>query len=722
MKATIRGNKFVKVLFLSILFIAIIASNVWATINPWDEYSSFMPLEIPTNERHLRGLWISTTINLDWPSKSTSLLVDDNIRIDKSKDEFTSILDKAVEMNMNAVFLQVSPEGDAFYHSNIVPWSRYLTGTFGKDPGFDPLAFAIEEAHKRNLEFHAWINPYRVSMYTNEDTIKSLNIDKSVFKEYPNWIRTAKSRFVIDPGIPEARKWVVDRVMEVVNRYDIDGIHFDDYFYYEDYVGQLEDQETFEKYNYGQFNNLGDWRRNNTYLLVKDLSQKIQASKPWVKFGVSPTGVWANKKDGHPTGSNTRAGLPNYDRSFADTKKWVEEEIIDYIAPQIYFSFTNPSAPYGEVASWWSRLMKNKNVHLYIGQALYKANDDVDQAFNDNNGKDEFERQLKFNMAKADVMGSIMFRARNLDDIKKSSVIDLIKNDLWPSKALIPSMPWKGGKAPSKPSWAKIEEVDRGVKLSWMDGGGNTAYYGIYRIDKKGKKLVATIRKAPSSIQEFIDDSVSSNPREIEYQVIALDRLHNASEALTLSLNGSRYFQDIGRQYFWAVKAIDNLHKKGIVKGVGNGDFSPASNVSRADFLIMVMKSYGIELDDHIRDNFADAGHRYYSQYLATAKGLGLVSGVGDNLFLPEEAISRQDMMVILYSVLEKLQSLPSKSSVEKTFNQYMDWAHVAPYAIEAVKLFVESGIIKGDGENIRPRDYTSRAETAQVLYKLLEN
>jgi len=307
-------------------------------------------------------------------------------------------------MNLNGpVFLQVSPEGDAFYKSDIVPWSRYLTGTFGEDPGFDPLEFAIEEAHKRNLELHAWFNPYRVSTNTSAATISSLKVEKSVYKEHPDWIRTAMNRFVVDPGIPEARQWVIDRVMEVVKKYDVDGVHFDDYFYYEQYVGELKDQDTYNKYNKGQFSNIGDFRRNNTYLLVKELSQKIRATKPWVKFGISPSGVWGNKSDGHSDGSNTSASLTNYDKSFADTKKWVQEELIDYIAPQVYFTFANSRAPYGEIALWWSDVCRGKNVHLYIGQAFYKINDDSDQYFKGENAVPELTRQLKFNAVKPEI-------------------------------------------------------------------------------------------------------------------------------------------------------------------------------------------------------------------------------------------------------------------------------------------------------------------------------
>ena len=216
------SRRFVGIL-LSIFIILGTSMVNMAQTNLWNAYEKFIPAETPILKRHLRGAWISTVVNLDWPSTETVKIGNTVERITKSKEELTEILDRAVELKLNAVFFQVSPEGDAFYKSNIVPWSRYLTGTFGKDPGFDPLAFAIEEAHKRNLEIHAWFNPYRVSMNTNSSTVSSLNIEKSVYREHPEWVKKSMNRFVVDPGIPEARKWVIDRVMEVVENYDVDG-------------------------------------------------------------------------------------------------------------------------------------------------------------------------------------------------------------------------------------------------------------------------------------------------------------------------------------------------------------------------------------------------------------------------------------------------------------------------------------------------------------------
>ncbi|MEA9444520.1 family 10 glycosylhydrolase [Candidatus Fukatsuia symbiotica] len=327
-------------------------------------------------KRNLRGAWISTVINLDWPSKESSAITDETARVHAQKNELIRILNEAVSMRMNAVFFQVKPCSDAFYQSTLLPWSTYLTGTLGKDPGYDPLQFAIDEAHRRNLELHAWFNPYRISMNTTQSTIDALNnvpagSPASVYKDHPDWVKTAANRFVLDPGMPEARAWVIQGVMEVAEKYDIDGVHFDDYFYYETDASTLDDDATFSLHG-GGFSNKGDWRRNNTLLLITELSTKLRSTQPQIKFGISPAGVWRNKTN-DPAGSDTSAGSPNYDNQYADTRLWVLNELIDYIAPQVYWPFTRQAARFGVITQWWADTVRGKNVHLYIGEALYKV-------------------------------------------------------------------------------------------------------------------------------------------------------------------------------------------------------------------------------------------------------------------------------------------------------------------------------------------------------------
>lgn len=695
--------------------------------NDWRDYRQYIPNETPTAKRHLRGSWISTVINLDWPSEQTKLIANDQERIRRSKEELVELLDKAADMNMNAVFFQVSPEGDAMYNSSLVPWSRYLTGTFGRNPGFDPLQFAIEESHKRNIELHAWFNPYRVSMKTDAATKASLNIDKSVYRNHPNWIREASSRLIVDPGIPEARTWVKDRVMEVVRNYDVDGIHFDDYFY----LDGVQDNPTYIQYNNGQFQNIGDWRRNNTYLLVRDISQQIRAEAPWIKFGISPSGVWANKSD-QPDGSNTRAGLTNYYGSYADTKKWINEQIIDYIAPQVYFSFGLAAAPYGELGTWWSDVVRGKNVHLYMGQALYKVNDktipNYDPAFQGYEAIEEFKRQLKFNIVKPEIMGSILFRFKNLYAPEKQLVSNMIRDDLWAKKALVPLMPWKGGSAPNVPVNSSLASVSNSLRLSWEDNDSRTAYYAVYRVDKNlgldintnqsANYLIGTVRKSSSSTQFFIDNA-ASNLNNTVYAVTALDRLHHEGSPKVVGYNNSSYFYDVGNTSSWAISAVDNLYERSAVNGVGNGLFTPSNSIKRADFLVMAMKAYGIN-PTVASNNFADAGNTYYTNYLATAKSLGIVTGTGNNLFYPEARISRQDMFVITYRLLNHLGRLPQAGTPVASLSDFSDSGEISSYATASMKLFVETGIVKGSDGKLLPTSASTRAQSAQVLYNLL--
>jgi len=710
--------------------------HTFAEKYPWEPYSSYLPYDTPVVKRQLRGTWISTVVNLDWPSVETRNIKNDEERIRKSKEELIAILDKAVEMNLNAVFFQVSPEGDAFYKSDIVPWSRYLTGTFGKDPGFDPLEFAIEEAHKRNLELHAWFNPYRVTSSMSDAVIASLNIAKSVYYQHPEWIKTAMNRFVVDPGIPEARQWVIGRVMEVVNKYDVDGVHFDDYFYYEATVGELKDDSTYNTYNQGQFSNKWDWRRNNTYLLVSELSQRIRASKPWVKFGISPSGIWGNKKDGLPDGSNTNSSFTNYGSCFADTKKWVEDELIDYIAPQIYFSFGNTNAPYGELASWWSDVVRGKNVHLYIGQALYKINDDTDVYFTGDNALPEFSRQLKFNATKDEIQGSILFRVKNLYDAGKQSVVNDIKNNLWATKALIPVMPWKGGSAPQNPIQGRMEVLDGGIRLTWLDNDPNTAYYAVYRFNKgeniditsdaSALKLIATVRKNNSGTQEYMDTQIGSlnyqgttvKPENVVYIVTALDRLHNESSGLTISLSHSVYFSDVGDEYAWAVKAIDRLYELDIIKGVGQGIFNPGQNTKRGDFILMLVRALNLQAD--ITDNFADVPiDSYYHDAIGIAKALGIAKGSGYS-FNPEGNITREDMMVIIARSLASL-GIITDNAGEEYWKNYNDADLISSYAREAVANLTKAGLVQGSDGGINPKGLARRAEIAVILHRILE-
>ncbi|MGH7881880.1 MAG: glycoside hydrolase family 10 protein [Candidatus Dormibacteraceae bacterium] len=309
----------------------------------------------------LRGVWIATVKNIDWPSKP-------GLPAAQQQAELTTLFDQAKAMKMNAVFVQVRPSADALYPTPYAPWSQYLTGTQGKSPGYDPLAFMVAAAHARNLELHAWFNPYRVSIQPDLAKLAPNNPARL----HPEWVRSYGGQLLFDPGIPAARRYIEASVMDAVRRYDIDGVHFDDYFYPYPVHGQVfDDDATYHHYGMAQFSNKADWRRNNVNLLISELSRQIHSTKPWLKFGVSPFGVWRNKAT-DPTGSETTAGAQDYDDLYADTRSWIRHGWIDYIAPEIYWNIGFPAAAYDKLVPWWVHEVAGTRVNLYIGQAAYK--------------------------------------------------------------------------------------------------------------------------------------------------------------------------------------------------------------------------------------------------------------------------------------------------------------------------------------------------------------
>ncbi|WP_138493053.1 family 10 glycosylhydrolase [Paenibacillus pinistramenti] len=349
----------------------------------------------------LRGAWIASVSNLDWPSSAS------RGNESKQKQEFTAQLDKLQAEGINAVFVQVRPSADALYPSSLVPWSQVLTGTPGKDPGYDPLAFMIEEAHKRGMEFHAWFNPFRV---TTSGTDTSKLAAASVAREHPAWIVKESGKLFLNPGIPDARQHIIDVIMEVVNNYDIDGVHLDDYFYPSDETtsNPFDDSAAFKAYNTGGFKTKADWRRSNINTFVHDLGSAVHSAKPQLAFGISPSGIWRNQST-DPTGSAT-SGRSAYDTEYADARTWILGRYIDYIAPQVYWSFDTAAAPYDKVVSWWANEVNGTGVNLYIGMAPYK----ISSPEKGWQSAQELIDQLKYNEQFSQIQGSIFYRSSSL--------------------------------------------------------------------------------------------------------------------------------------------------------------------------------------------------------------------------------------------------------------------------------------------------------------------
>ncbi|QRG67605.1 family 10 glycosylhydrolase [Brevibacillus choshinensis] len=359
------------------------------------------PTPVPTTPvdtgSSLRGVWISTVFNLDWPSTGSYG------NQAKQKQEYVQLLDELQGMGMNTVFVQVRPSADALYPSSLVPWSKVLTGTQGKNPGYDPLAFMIEETHRRGMEFHAWFNPFRANTDAKTDQLAA----NHVVKQHPDWIVNSSSKLYINPGIPQARQQIIKEIMEVVQKYDIDGVHLDDYFYPSN--GTFNDDATYKTYNSKKIASKADWRRDNINQFVQQLNSSIKSVKPGVQFGISPFGVWRNKAV-DPTGSDTKAGVTAYDNMYADVRTWIKQGWMDYVTPQIYWSLSFAPAQYDKLVTWWSDEVRGTNVKLYIGHSPYKLG--TTEAGWQN--AQEIINQLDYNTLHPEVQGSVFFSAKDL--------------------------------------------------------------------------------------------------------------------------------------------------------------------------------------------------------------------------------------------------------------------------------------------------------------------
>lgn len=390
-----------------------------------------LPDKNANNQPPMRGIWLATVSRLDWPPVSSASITNARTRNAVQQKALTDKLDKLKSLGINTVFFQVKPDGTALWPSKILPWSDTLTGQIGLDPGYDPLLFMLEEAHKRGMKVHAWFNPYRVTTNTKPSTVAALNRTISlnpanVFVLHRNWIRSASDRFVLDPGIPEVRDWITSIVAEVVAHYPVDGVQFDDYFYTETPGSTLNDNQTFRQYGAG-FASKADWRRHNTEMLISQVSKTVKQLNPNVKFGVSPAGVWRNRSH-DPAGSET-SGAAAYDEAFADTRLWVQKGLLDYIAPQVYWPFSRKAARYDVLAKWWADVVKPTGTRLYIGVALYKVGEPsrIEPDWTVSGGVPELKKQLDLNETVPHIDGTILFREDYLNQPQAQEAVNYLK-------------------------------------------------------------------------------------------------------------------------------------------------------------------------------------------------------------------------------------------------------------------------------------------------------
>jgi len=471
----------------------------------------------PAPKRELRAAWIATVLNIDWPSQK-------GLHSFQQQQEYVTLLDVLKDAGMNAVIVQIRPAADALYPSSYEPWSEYLSGLQGRPPApyYNPLAFMIEEAKERGLEFHAWFNPYRVSM---DDTVVFAN-DHPAYK-YPEWFVQYAGKWYYDPGHPEAREYVLQSIMETVRHYDVDAVHFDDYFYpYRARNEVFPDSCTFQMYGEQTYPDKEAWRRENVNYFVRELGKRVKSEKPHVKFGISPFGVWRNK-DKDPDGSNTRAGQTNYDDLYADVLKWLREGWIDYIAPQLYWNIGFEVADYTVLLDWWSKHTYGK--HLYIGQGAYRIGG---KGWED---PDELNNQIKLNRKYPGVHGSMFFSAKVFRQ-NKNGINDKLK-EIYRHPALVPVMDWLDTAAPAPPVIDAISGAPAtGVSLTWKDGSAtDAAYYVIYRFEKDDSintrdptKIQAIIPRLAYERQTWVDRRLKKR-MQYKFVITSVDRLHNES-------------------------------------------------------------------------------------------------------------------------------------------------------------------------------------------------
>ncbi|WP_353941439.1 family 10 glycosylhydrolase [Streptomyces sp. HUAS MG91] len=357
---------------------------------------------VPRRGPALRGMWLASVANRDWPSKP-------GLTPAEQRAELLAHLDTAVARRLNAVVFQVRPAADALWPSPYEPWSEVLTGVQGKDPGWDPLGTAVAEAHRRGLELHAWFNPYRVANHTDPGRL----VPTHPARRHPEWIVPYGGKLYYNPGLPEVRRFVQDAMVDAVKKYAVDAVHFDDYFYPYPVPGQtFDDDATFAAHG-GGFTDKAAWRRDNIDRLVREMAQRIEKARPGVRFGISPFAVWRNRAT-DPRGSDSAAGVQTYDDLHADTRKWVREGWIDYIAPQVYWNIGFAAADYAKLVPWWADVVRGTGVRLYIGEALYKAGDPAQgTAWQD---PAELSRHLTFADSRREVRGHIYFSAKEVGE------------------------------------------------------------------------------------------------------------------------------------------------------------------------------------------------------------------------------------------------------------------------------------------------------------------
>lgn len=456
-------------------------------------------------KREFRGAWMHTVYQDQYHKQST----------EQNKAYLRDQLDKLQAAGVNAVLFQVRPQSDAFYPSDLEPWSRYLTDNGNAPvPAWDPLQFMINECHARGMELHAWLNPYRVTSSKTQTLPES-----HVYHKHPEWFVRYDGKLYFDPGLPESREFINKVVMDIVNRYDVDGIHFDDYFYPYPVKGQeFPDDKSYAKYGNGLKRD--DWRRHNVDLLIEDIHNNIASTKPWVIFGISPFGIWRNKAT-DPRGSETN-GLQNYDALYADVLLWAREGWIDYLLPQLYWALENKSASYLVLVDWWNNNAEGR--HMYIGQDIGVTMKTPDIA--PSTEPTQLRHKINLTRAGENISGNCWWPGYAIT-ANVGGVADSLATDLQSTVALVPTYPWISNVKPAAPTAVKAD----GKVISWtgVQAAGkpeDAVKYVVYRFEPNEEIDL----EAADAIQAVVWTPTYTAKTPGKYVVTALSRVNEESE------------------------------------------------------------------------------------------------------------------------------------------------------------------------------------------------
>lgn len=468
-----------------------------------------------TKKREFRGAWIQC-VNGQFQGLGTSQM----------QATLVKQLDELQRDGINAIIFQVRAECDALYQSKYEPWSRFLTGTQGLAPSpyWDPLQWMIEQCHRRGMELHAWVNPYRAK--TKGTTALATN---HIAMRRPDLVFTYDSQYILNPGIAENRNYICTVIADIVRRYDIDGLHIDDYFYPYPVAGiPIPDQREYQLYNKNSLS-LGDWRRSNVDRFIKQLSDTIHAAKPWVKFGVSPFGIFRNASTAPGVGSRT-SGLQNYDDLYANILLWVNNGWIDYCVPQLYWEIGHKAADYKELIQWWNRNAGGRP--LYIGEDVLRT---VKAPDPNNPNQHQLPAKHRLYDQAENVQGTVLWYAAAVVD-NPGNYAGTLRSNYWRYPALQPAMPFIDDKAPRKPGGMKVRKMDDGYYLFWKEPKGkgwkDEPYkYVVYRAEG----TVVPNLGDPSNIVAITSfplvklNGYKDGNKKYTYVVTALDRMSNES-------------------------------------------------------------------------------------------------------------------------------------------------------------------------------------------------